>query len=228
MKEPFLILVMYLSGLCLEAQMIDNKIDLNIGSGVGKFRGAAIQNSEGFISSSLYSNYKNLYSLSFRGILLKMKYLDFGTSLNFTRASEWNCDSYTDYANSNSQIYSLNPIVRVHNAAKEYGILNRIKFFLETGPVIGLSKLSLATPLFDIHDSDNLVQQPDGSDDLYYGMKGTAGMEVFVNQTLGAFIEYTYGYSFVSSKFYADTHFSYQAVEAGIILRLMKDKRFFY
>ncbi len=228
MKKLFIILVLALQEFSLESQIIDNKIDLCAGFGVGKFRGSSIINDNGFVAPSLYANFKNLYPASLKGILMKKRFFDLGASLNIAAASGWETESYTDYSNSRILIFGLNPLVRIHNPAKDYGLLNRVKFFIETGPEIGFSKLSLANPLFDIHGNDNPVSQPDGSNDLFYGLKSSAGIEVSVNQTLGTYIRYSYGYFSVSSKLYADTSFSDQNIEAGVVFKLRKNKRFFY
>lgn len=212
----------------VRAQIIDNDLDFNIGAGVGKFGGSSIINDNGFVAPSLYDNFKNLYLASLKGILMKKRFLDLGASLNIAAASGWEKESYTDYSNSRILIFGLNPLVRIHNPTKDYGLLNRLKFFVETGPEIGFSKLSLSTPLFDIQSNDNPVSQPDGSSDLFYGLKSSVGIEALVNQTLGAYIRYSYGYFSVSSKLYADTRFSDQNIEAGVVFKLKKDKRFFY
>lgn len=228
MKKLFLIFILCYSGCVARAQIIDNKIDLTLGAGIGKFVGTSIINDNGFIAPSLYANYKNLYPASLKGIFIKKRFFDLGSSLNIASASGWETESYTDYADSRILMFGLNPLIRIHNPAKDYGLLNRVKFFIETGPEIGFSKLSLANPLFDIHDNDALVSQPEGSNDLFYGLKSSAGIEVSLNQSLGAFIRYSYGYFLVSSKLYSDARFSDQNIEAGIVLKLKKNKRFFY
>ncbi len=228
MKKLFIILVLVIQGFSLESQIINNKIDLCASFGVGKFGGSSILNDNGFVAPALYANYKHFYQASLEGIFMKKRFFDLGASLNIASASGWKTESYTDYANSRILMFGLNPLVRIHNPAKDYGLLNRIKLFIETGPEIGFSKLSLANPLFDIHGSDNPVSQPEGSNDLFYGLKSSAGIEVSWNQALGAFIRYSYGYFSVSSKLYSDTSFSDQNIEAGVVLKLKKNKRFFY
>jgi hypothetical protein len=216
--------------ICLysNSQIIDNKIDLCIGYGIGKFGGDVMVMDNGFIAPSLYSNYDNLYWISFKGIFLKKQHFSFGAVMNYSSASEWNTDLYTDYINSGIFQYSLSPLVQIHSKPVETGLFNRVSLFLEIAPTLGLSKLSLANPLFDIKDENSLVVQPMERSDFFYGMKGATGIKVSLNQDIGAFIEFSYGYYLVSSKLYSDNHYSDYGAEAGIIFRLKKNKRYFY
>jgi hypothetical protein len=176
----------------------------------------------------LYSNYDSQFGLSIKGLLLKKQRLSFGASINFASASEWNSDLYTDYLNSGVSLYSLSPLMQIHSKLAESGFFNRFRIFLEMAPAIGISKITLSDPLFEITNGNNSITQPAGSSDLFYGLKGSAGIDASINQFLGLFLECSYGYYMVSSKLYNDSHFSNYSLEGGIRVSLLKNKRYFY
>jgi len=222
------ILISGLSCLGMNAQIISNKIDLSLGYGFGKFGGDEMINEDGFIAPALYSNYDSQYGISIKGIILKKQRFSFGFSMNYTSAYDWNTDLYTDYANSSVLLYSISPIVQIQNKPAETGFFNRFRIFLEIAPAIGLSKLSLSSPLFDIHNGIAIIEQPAGSNDLYYGLKGAAGIQASINQLFSIFIETTSGYYLVSSSLYTDSDFLNFSLEAGVIIKLKMNRRFFY
>ena len=228
MQKLFLFLIFSIVCLSLKAQIIDNKVDLSVGYGIGTFGGPVMANVNGFITPSLYSNYDNVYGISAKTILRKTRYINFGASLNYLSASVWNGGTYTDYLNSGITQYSLSPVIQVHNRVHESGFLNRFRIFLEIAPTAGFSDLSLTNPLFDIQNNSNEVAQPMSSNDMFYGLKGTGGLEIAVNQIAGLFIDTSVGHFWVSSKLYNDNQFTDYKLELGIILRLKKNKRFFY
>jgi hypothetical protein len=228
MNKLFLFLIFSLTCLSLKAQIIDNKVDLSLGYGIGAFGGPVLVNVKGFISPSLYSNYDNIYGISAKAILRKTRYINFGASMNYLSASAWNAGLYTDYLNSRISQYSISPVIQIHNKIHESGFLNRFRIFLEIAPTVGFSDLSLTNPLFDIQSNNNEVAQPMGSNDLFYGINGTGGLEITINQIAGLFIDTSAGHFWVSSKLYNDNQFTNYKLELGIILRLKKNKRFFY
>jgi hypothetical protein len=228
MPKTFYILLFCFSHLYSNGQIIDNKINLSLGYIAGKFGGDEMFHNKGFISPSLYSNYDNLNGISFKGIFLKNQLFNFGASINYFSVSEWNTDSYTDYLNSGVKQYSFAPLVQIHNKLAECGFLNRVGFFLEIAPTLGLSKLSLSNPLIEIHNGNTVIEQPAGSNDLFWGIKGGIGIEASINQDIALFLGSFTGYYLVNSKMYADTHFTNYSLEAGIIVKLLKNKRYFY
>jgi hypothetical protein len=222
------ILLFAISYLSMKAQILDNKIDLSLSYGIGIFGGDEMTSLDGFVAPSLYSNYDNLYGISFKGILLKKQHFSFGASLNYSSGSEWNAGQYTDYINSGVLLFSFSPLVQIHNRPSETGFFNRFRLFLDIAPTIGLSKLSLSNPLFDIQNGYSLIGQPTGSNDMFYGLKGTAGIQASVNQLIGVFLESSAGYYLVISKLYADSRLINYNLEAGVVIKLKKNKRYFY
>lgn len=228
MNRTFLLILFCLSFYYSNAQIIENKMDLSLSYGVGKFGGAEMINEDEFIAPALYSNFGNIYGISAKMILLKKQLLSFGASLNYTSGSEWRTGQLTDYLNSKIALFSFSPIVQLHNRPSESGFLNRFTIYLDAAPTIGFSKLSLSNPLFDIYSGDYLIQAPSESSDLFYGLRGALGIQGSLNQRFGLFLESSAGYYLVNSALYTDSHFITYRLEAGLIIKFFKDHRYYY
>lgn len=221
--------VMILSGYSFcEAQFISNKINIYAGYETGGFHGNKTIHENNFIYPSLYPNFNTL-----DGISLKVRYnynlhLSFGIAFSYLQASNWEYPDSMLYQGSEVTLQSLSADIQLHTKLSETGIWNRIRLLLEISPTFGISRLSLTNLLFDIQQGNNSISQPKGSNDLYYGLKGTLGVEVTLNQVTSVFFDYSYGYYLVSSNLYSDNHFTNYIIEAGIVIKLRKNKRYFY
>lgn len=211
-----------------EAQFISNKINIYAGYGKGGFHGDKSVNENNFIYPSLYANYDKLDGISLKVLYNYKKHFSFGLTYSQMHASNWEYPDSMYYQGSEVKLQSLSADIQMHTKLAETGILNRVRLFLEISPTTGISSLSLTSPLFDIQEGNSPVDQPDGSRDKYFGVSGKLGAEVFFNQMIGVFIDYSYGYYSVSSKLYSDDQFANQIIEAGIVIKLMKNQRYFY
>lgn len=213
--------------LISHAQQIDNKVNIYCGYGFGSFYGKEMITEDNFISPSLFANYQNLSGISLKGLVSGNKILGFGLGLDYLTASQWELQGYIDYSKSGVNLYSISPVIQFHTKYTERELTNRIKAFFEIAPTIGLSKLTLSTPLFDIQ-SEEIFSQPLESNAMYYGVKGNAGLEIIITRAIGLSLSYSYQQSWVSSIYYPDKHFANSLLNFGIFLRLKKDQRYFY
>jgi hypothetical protein len=211
-----------------DAQFISNKINIYTGFNTGRFQGDHSINDNDFIYPSLYANFKKLDGFSLKVLYNFKKHLSFGITYSQIKASNWEFPDSMYYQRSEVTLQSLSADIRMHTKLAEAGIWNRVRIFLEISPTIGISNLLLTNPLFDIQEGINMVAQPDGSSDKYFGIRGNLGAEVFFNQILGGFIDYSLGVYSVSSDLYNDIHFASHIIDAGIVVKFMKNKRYYY
>jgi hypothetical protein len=226
---PFCLAVIIISGsICCNAQLIANKFSVYAGYETGSFHGNELINETNFTYPSLYPNFKSLSGFSLKILYNSGMYFGFGVSFSHLQANNWEYPDSMLYQGSKANMNSLSADIQVRTKFTETGIFNRTRIFLNISPTIGLSKLSLTNPLFDIREGNNSIPQPEGSSDPYYGLKGNLGAEVSLTQMIGIFIDYSYGYYRVSSDLYSDSHFANSVIEAGLVVKLMKNKRYFY
>jgi hypothetical protein len=210
------------------AQLIDNRIDLSLGVGYISFFGDRKIKEDNFISPSLYPNYSDLRELSFKVLVKQNKLYSLGLSLNSLDASGWKNSGSSLYDNSKIKQVGLSPVMQIHTKFTEIGVFNRIKIFLEIAPTIGLSELALSNQLFDIQDQNGSVPQPMDSRDLFYGIKSNVGFELSLTRAFGLYFSYSIQQNWVKSKLYNDSKFSYSNLGLGLVVRLEKNKRFYY
>lgn len=219
--------IILLSHFC-KAQLIDNKINIYLGYNLSAFHGKETAKESSFISPSLYSNYNDLMELSLKALVKRNKFYSLGIGFNSLNASGWKMASSQIYNNSKIQQYSLSPTIQIHNKFAETGIFNRISIFFEIAPTIGLSGLTLANPLFNIQGQNGIVSQPMNSRDIFYGIKSNAGFELSITRAFGMFFSYSIQQNWIKSKLYNDNKFSCSNLGLGLVVRLEKDKRFYY
>lgn len=210
------------------AQVIGNKLNVYIGYNIGSFPGQSMVKEDKFLAPSLYPNYKILSGFSLKGLSRYNQFYSVGLALDMQQASNWETEEYIDYSNSTLELYSISPVFQLHNRFPEIGLLNRLKVFLEAGPSLGLSRLSLAQPLFDIRKGTIEVEPPMKSNDFFLGIKGGAGVEFIISKALGMYLVYAYQHKWGSSLLYHDKKFTASGITFGIFARLKKDKRYFY
>lgn len=223
-----LLAIIFSGSLFCNAQLIGNDITICSGYFRGLFQGNKSIIENDFIYPSLYANFKNLDGISLKVLYNYDKYFSFGISLSHLRAINWKLPDSMLYQESKVNLRSLSPVVQIHTKLNETGAFNKIRLFLEVAPTIGISKLSLSNPLFEIREGNASISQPTGSNDMYFGLRGSLGAEVSLTQAVGLFLDCSYGYYRVSSKLYSDTHFANYGLEAGVVIKLKKNKRYFY
>lgn len=211
----------------LSGQILENKLNIYLGYEIGQFPGKAFVNDANFISPSLFSNYKDVSGISFKGMIRSCQYISPGISLNYMRASNWETTQYEDYKDSKFSIFSFSPVIQIHNKYSESGFSNRFRIFVEFGPTIGITKLFLKYPIFYIENENDAVEGPLKRSDFFYGLKAGFGMELILNQAFGIYFENSVNRNWVSSKLYNDRHFTGFHLGLGLIVRLRKDKRFY-
>ena len=230
MKSKELIIIslamMTIFPLC-KASLLDNKLNIYVQYLNGNFLGDNIIENSGFRYSSLYNNYNSLNGVSFKTSYKKNRFFSFGVSMTLSRAYNWELAGNSNYQDSNIKLNAISPIIQFHNKFYNSGIFNHCKIFLEVGPNIGVSHLYISESLFKI-ESINSTDPPGYSRDHFYGIKGGVGMEWYISQTFGLLIAYSLERNWISSILNNDIHFSNSQLSVGLVLRLFKDKRYFY
>ncbi|NLD48864.1 MAG: hypothetical protein GX660_17015 [Clostridiaceae bacterium] len=224
----FLLTIFITVSLNCRAQIIDNKINLYGGYERGRFYGNGSINENNFIYPSLYPNLKSLNGISLK-ILYNhpIQFFGFGVTFTHLKGIGWKSPDSPEYNGSKVILHSLSPTIQIHSKLTGKGVFNRFRLFFEIAPGIGLSKLTLSNPIFDIQSGNSIISQPMNSFDLFYGFKRDSGIELAINQNVNVYFSYSYSRNWIKSKLYADKHFSSSCLSLGAILRLRKIKQLF-
>lgn len=227
-KSIHIILLIALSSTSY-SQLISNKYNIYFSYSFGNFLGAETINEDNYITPSLYSNYSKLSAFSVKGLLNSKEYLSYGINYDYQSAYEWTSSNYSDFENSEIKLHSITPLVRFRNKFSEMGFSNRFIAYGEIGPTIGLSSLSLSQSLFDIRiDDNNSLSHPLKDENIFWGIKGTIGLEYSFIQSIGCFLSYSYNMNWVSSKYFNDKTFKTSFINVGVVMKFNKNKYFYY
>jgi hypothetical protein len=218
----------YLYSLKCEGQLIDNKITICGEYVTGSFAGKEIINDRNFIYPSLFGNLKNINGNSFKILYKISPFLSLGGNIMILHASMGDFSGPREYWGSKINFQSFAPGVHSHTRFSNTGFFNRGNLFIDIAPVIGISKLVLQNPLFDIQSNGISVASPLTSRDFYYGALTNLGLEFAISHSFGIIMDYSLQYYRANSRLFADDHFLISQTSFGIFLRLKKDKHFLY
>ncbi len=228
MRKITIVIIGFLLSPVVHAQLIDNKLNIYSSYSFGNFMGSKTINEDNYIAPSLYPNFNSVSGFSLKVVMNSKDYLSFGMNYDYQFADQWNLSDYSDFKDAEIHLHSVTPLVRIHNKFNDKGILNRLQFFLECGPTIGISSLNFSQPLFEIQPNENNISPPMSDHNFFGGLKGTIGMECSFTQRLGLFFSYSYDMDWVSSKLHSDNLMKCSTVNVGLVLKFNKNKYFYY
>lgn len=228
MNRIIISFVLFSFSVSIQAQLLESKLNLNLGVGLSGFTGGELVHSDGFIHPSLYANFQSVYDLSLKATADLGRILDVSMVMDRCRASDWSFPEYDLYESSTAEIYILSPAIVVHTPFREEGFFNRVKLFAEFGPAGGISLFKSTEPLFEISPIDGLNGGTvEKSTDLLMGLESGAGMDVFANQNLGFFVSCNYSVSWMDSRVFTDRTIQRFGITTGVILNLISDKHLY-
>ncbi len=232
MKNRIFLLITIVCFLCRihisKAQLIDNKINVYASYNTGIFHGKGQVYNGNFIFPSFYNNLDNIKGLSMKFLFNKSPHLSYGIKVSRNEASDWNYGNDNFYSDSKAEMKTLAIPIQFHNKLSKYKLNSHFRFYAEIAPLIGISSFSSTSELFLVQKSGIDIISPTASDDFYFGLNGSTGIEYAFSQSIGMFISYSLEYNRIKSSLYNDNNFSVSQFNAGIIVKLLKDKKFQY
>lgn len=227
-KRVLLTIILAFNAIVALSQLTDNRLNVLIGYRTGIFNGQEFVRDGSFISPSLFSNLSSSTGISFKTVLKLNGYFSIGAGADQSCASGWRSASSSLYDESRLKLLSLFPLVQIHSAFRETGMMNRFSIFAEVAPSFGIAELTLENPLFEIQGEPGNVTPLLSSSDPFYGIRVAAGLEFSVTRTFGVWLTGSFNKNLIKSVFYNDKGFSYLDIGMGLIVRLANDKRFYY
>ncbi len=232
MKNRIFLLCTIICFLChihiSKAQLIDNKINIYASYGTGKFHGKGQVSSGNFIFPSFYNNLHKIEGISIKLLFNATPHMSYGIKVSQSEASDWNYDNDNFYSDSKAEMQTLAIPIQIHTKLSPLKLNSHFRLYIEFAPLIGVSSFSSTSELFQVQKADIDIISPTASDDFYYGLTGGTGVEFAFSQSIGIFMSYSLEYDRIKSTLYDDNHFTVSQFNAGIILKLLKDKKFQY
>lgn len=217
-----LILFLLLITSILKSQTIENSINIGISYSMNFPKGKKTTSVQNIIIPSIFSNFTSCMSIkTFANYKLTSRsYI--GLKYGFTDFRNW--------SNTSSDLFS-NSYLYQHTGffTTQYDIFklkNNLSLFLQINPYINHTTLKLQ------HDFVGYISSDDSSTDFYtsnfgYGFESSIGIQYPINSFGG--IKANYGINKGWSKsLFIDKSYYYTFCEAGIYIRLLKNKRFRY
>jgi hypothetical protein len=228
MKKYLMVIFILLSNEASNAQFIENRFNFYLSWASGNFYGKKVLHEGSFIAPSLYSGYNSLNGVNIKALYKIAPGMSIGAALDYKDASAWQSIMYTDYNGSKTSLYSILPVIHIHNRFSEKSPFNRFTAIVEFSPSFGFSEFTMSQPIFDIYVGGSEVPQSMVKTDLFYGFGGSIGIEYSINQVIGLSLDTSVYKSFIQSKLYNDPQFLYIQLRFGAIIKFKKDKRYYY
>jgi hypothetical protein len=228
MKKTTICILLIAVPVFLPAQPIESRINIYGGYSVGMFHGQPVIDNQGFLYPSLFSNYTSQMGWNLKGLVRVTGFCRIGAGYEQLTAQDCECQDYVDYQESEMdlQIFSLNG--QFYTRLGKTGPLNLLTAYAEISADVGASDLRLMFPVVDIKGQTKPDASPLESTDHFYGAEMTGGLEFMAGHSLGFYLAYSFGLQWTRSALYVDERIEYSQVNAGVFLRLFKEKRYFY
>jgi hypothetical protein len=214
------------SSIC-SGQMLDNRLNISAGYHLGTFHGNGHIQNGSFLYPAFYSNLANMNGIWLKALYKAGAYVSPGIKLAGSNASGWKYDDNPEYNTASVRLFSIAPVLQFHTKHFHKGFFNRGKLFAEISSAMGISGFTSSDELFQIQGV-KAVSAPKESNDFFYGIEGSAGLEWSLSQTTGIMMSYSLHHNRVSSILYSEKYFTASQLNIGIVFRLMKDKHFLY
>lgn len=226
--RKFIAIPLLMLALTGAAQQLENKLNIYFGYTSGSFGGNKTTSEGSFTYPSLYGNVGSTSGYAIKGLYRLKPYVSLGIGLEKVESAKWQSTTYSDYNDAKVTQLALHPTLQLHTLQAKAGVLNWVKAYLEVEPGIGSSKVTFSKPIFDVVSNKEAAAQPSETTNTFYGVRGSAGVEIAPTRSFGIFASYSYGFARVSSDFYADHHFTATQLTVGLFLKFMKNKHAIY
>lgn len=229
MKIILLLLLLFLS-FGANAQLIGNKLNIYLSANFYlSSEGSYLVEEEGFLTPALFQNMRTIRSFSVTGLYTYRPFISLGMGIESANYSGWAAENFDHYTGSSIRELVISPVVQFHPVQKDKGFLNRFKPNVQLSPLLGLAQVSFLQPPFQVVSSP----KPDmssllSSSDVLFGIKASLGVEMIVNRFIGISANGGIRNSWVSSAIYQDKRIFQPVLDAGLYVRLFKNKRFYY
>lgn len=229
MRTILPLLLVFLS-LGANAQFIGNKLNVYLSTNqyLGS-EGTQLVEEEGLLTPALFQNMESIRSFSVMGLYNYRPSISLGFGLDVTNYSAWAAESFDHYTGSGIRELVISPVIQLHPEQKDKGFLNRFKPNIQFSPLLGLARVSFLQPPFQVVSSPKAdMSSLLSSSDVLVGIKASLGIEVIINRFIGFSANGGIRNSWVSSAIYQDKRIFQPVVDAGLYVRLFKNKRFYY
>jgi len=229
MKKIILFTILSFIICNINAQYIDNKLNIYFGYKLGGFSGKETTENDGLSFPSLFNNFESTTALTVKGLYNYHPIYSFGLGFDYLDAKNWQSSEYQTYNDSEVKQYSASAIFQLHTKKELTGLFSRIKLYFELYPTLGVNKTNLEQYPGTIYDENgNEITPSLSSSDTFWGLGGSPGAELTISEKIGIYTAYSYQYCKIDSKLFNDNHFVTSQLTFGVIIRLVSDKNYLY
>ena len=209
------------------SQVLDKKLHLFIGYGIGDINGESWINKNGLIVPGLLGNYNQSNFQNITATYKVKPWSSVGINLSSHNASIWELEDALLYANSKTNTLIIMPVVRLHSPINRQGILNRLQFYAEIAAGGGSMNIDFGHPMVQaIPTQGGTVYLRSESSDIL-GVKTSVGCQIFLNQLLGVYANYSRAYYKMNGNMILDNTFSGSFFEFGVNIRFVTKKDYY-
>jgi hypothetical protein len=228
MKKTIVIIVqILLFNQLLFSQFIDSRLNVYFSPGYSKTFGTSTVDEEGFITPSLFNNFKSGKNFALAANYKLYSFIGTGILIRNTSFSGWEMSSGESlYLNARAGITSLGAILKLGTPVMTEGLFNRFTASLLCIPTYNMVNVKLDKSIFSgsASDTEDYLNSRTSS----IGAEAIIQLEYSVHRNAGVFVHAGLSYVQLKSILYNDPRLIYFNTGLGAFLRLSKDKHFYY
>jgi hypothetical protein len=226
-KTILLITLILLFNQLLFSQFINSRLNVYFSSGYSKTQGNTTVDEEGFITPSLFNNFKSGKNFALAANYKLFAFIGTGVLIRNTSFSGWEMSSGENlYTNSKAGITSIGAILKLGTPATNEGLFNKFTASIQCIPTYNMVNVKLDKSIFSgsVSDTEDYLNSRTSS----IGAEAIIQLEYSIHRNAGIFVHAGLSYVQLKSIFYNDPGVIYFNTGLGAFLRLSKDKHFYY
>jgi hypothetical protein len=210
----------------LQSQIINTNLKISFNLGINNPGGAAYLTNNNAVFPKLYSNMETSIGGDISGIYLFYGNLGAGLSFGAIYMTGWKYNYLEYYKDATALVMFTNPLIYYQTPA----IMNeRLRFFLNTGPLIARTSVKLEEPVIYIYNNaDKLVTDMLSTNNSGVGLGISGGLRFNLNSKTAFSVNCSYRYFNTSSVLYPDNDISSISYGLGVTIMFLKDKKYYF
>jgi hypothetical protein len=221
-----LLIILLLVTFSVSGQSYDKRLLIFINPVIGKTVGSTEMIYKNAVFPKLFTNMGLSVGGKMSFIYLLRKQFGAGIMLGSTYQKNWSY-GYLEYYNSSTA--SVNFVSAQIYLQTDEILFRGLKVFGRLGPVLTSVNVKLKDQVFFIENNTGKpLTKILSSKSPGVGFDLSGGVNYKLNETCGINISLSYDYYKTESVLYPDTNLNFCSIEAGVILKLFKNKKYYY
>jgi hypothetical protein len=221
-----LLIIFFITTLVVTGQSYNKKLLISFSPVLGKPVGKPEKVYFNAVFPKLFTNMNLAAGGKISSVYLLNKHIGAGLTFGSVFLNGWSYKNLKDYTSSTAITGFVSPEIYIQS---DDFLIRDLKAFGKAGPMFTAMNVKLKELIFSIeNNSGKPLTKIYSSKCSGLGLDLTTGLTYAVNRNFNISIAFSWDLIKTESLLYPDTNLSICTLEAGIILKILKDKKYYY